>query len=219
MEVQSTWASERSVHLAAPDGGALGCYHALCNTPIDGVAEVTVGACTVQVRIARQADPQVTLDRIRSHLASLDLSAIEGHGRVVEIPICTDGELAPDLPEVAEHAGLAMDAAIELHLSGVYTVRMLGFSPGFAYIDGLAEALHLPRLNTPRPRVRAGSVGIAGPRTCIYPQATPGGWRLIGATPLRLFDPAKDPPTLLSPGDRVQFRRIGRDEFAAIEGD
>jgi len=122
-----------------------------------------------------------------------------------EIPVVYGGECGPDIEFVAQHNGLSVEQAIRLHASATYRVYMLGFSPGFAYLGGLPDALATPRLPTPRTRVPAGSVGIAGQQTGIYPLATPGGWRIIGRTPLRLFDPAQDPPTLLQAGDLVRF--------------
>lgn len=128
--------------------------------------------------------------------------------RVIAIPVRYGGEFGPDLEDVAAHAGLTADEVVARHTDGSYTVHMMGFAPGFAYLAGLDAALHMPRLSTPRTRVPAGSVGIAGAQTGVYPLATPGGWRLIGRTDLRLFDPAADPPTLLQPGDRVRFRAL-----------
>ncbi len=126
--------------------------------------------------------------------------------RVVEIPVVYGGESGPDIEFVAEHSGLfSVEEVIRLHSGAAYTVYMLGFAPGFAYLGGMPEAIATPRLETPRTLVPAGSVGIAGEQTGIYPIATPGGWRLIGRTPLKLFDPEHDPPTLLKAGDTVRF--------------
>jgi inhibitor of KinA len=125
--------------------------------------------------------------------------------RLVEIPTVYGGERGPDIGFVAEHNGLTVADVIRLHAEATYTVYMLGFTPGFPYLGGLPDALATPRLETPRQRVPAGSVGIAGAQTGVYPLATPGGWRLIGWTPLTLFDPARMPPALLHPGDRVRF--------------
>jgi len=136
--------------------------------------------------------------------------------RVVEIPTCYGGEFGPDLAGVARHNGLSEEAVVELHSSRPYPVYMLGFSPGFAYLGGLPPAIAAPRLATPRIRVPAGSVGIAGAQTGIYPLATPGGWQLIGRTPLRLFDPERDPPARLHPGDRVRFVPVSSDRFASL---
>jgi inhibitor of KinA len=125
--------------------------------------------------------------------------------RLVEIPTVYGGERGPDIGFVAEHNGLTVADVIRLHAEATYTVYMLGFTPGFPYLGGLPDALATPRLETPRKRVPAGSVGIAGTQTGVYPLATPGGWRLIGWTPVVLFDPTRTPPALLQPGDRVRF--------------
>ena len=134
-------------------------------------------------------------------------------GGLIEIPVCYDGEFAPDLGNVARHSSLAEEQVIALHSGGDYFVYFLGFAPGFAYLGGLAGALHVPRLVTPRKQVSAGSVGIGGAQTGIYPNDSPGGWQLIGRTPLRMFDASSEPPSRLQPGDRVRFRRIDRGEF------
>lgn len=133
--------------------------------------------------------------------------------RTVEIPTVYGGEFGPDLPFVAEHNGLAVEEVIHLHSSVDYPVYMLGFTPGFPYLGGMPTAIAAPRLETPRPRVPAGSVGLAGQQTGIYPIASPGGWRIIGRTPMVLFDPHRDPPALLAAGDRVRFVPIPEAEF------
>ena len=125
--------------------------------------------------------------------------------RLIEIPVRYGNEEGPDLAVLATHAGLREDEVIARHCTVEYRVAMLGFSPGFPYLLGLDPRLAMPRLDTPRTRVAAGSVGIGGAQTGIYPQAGPGGWRIIGRTTLALFDPLRDPPTLLAPGDRVRF--------------
>jgi len=154
-------------------------------------------------------DPQVTAaDAMRaaltdalSTLATADAPA----GRLVEIPVRYGGEWGPDLADVAAHCGMTEAAVIALHAQPVYTVAMLGFAPGFAYLLGLPEALATPRLATPRLRVPPGSVGIAGAQTGVYALATPGGWRIIGRTDLPLFDPGRAEPFTLRAGDRVRF--------------
>ena len=135
--------------------------------------------------------------------------------RVVEVPVVYGDEFGPDIEFVAEHNGLSVEEVIRLHAGATYTVYMLGFTPGFAYLGGMPEAVATPRLETPRTLVPAGSVGIAGEQTGIYPIATPGGWRLIGRTPLKLFDPEGDPPTLLKAGDVVRFVPISEGEYCA----
>ncbi len=137
-------------------------------------------------------------------------------GRLVEVPVVYGGRYGPDIEFVAEHNGLTIDDVIEIHSRPVYRVYFLGFLPGFAYLGGMDERIAAPRLERPRLKVPAGSVGIAGRQTGIYPLESPGGWRLIGRTPLRLFNPAKEPPTLLQPGDRVKFVPIEESEFREL---
>jgi KipI family sensor histidine kinase inhibitor len=138
--------------------------------------------------------------------------------RMVAIPVCYGGDDGPDLEAVAKHAELSPDEVTARHTAAEYTVAMIGFAPGFPYLLGLDPALAMPRRADPRTRVPAGSVAIGGAQTGIYPRELPGGWQLIGRTPLSLFDPARAPPCLLAPGDRVRFRAIGRDEFAKLAG-
>jgi KipI family sensor histidine kinase inhibitor len=130
-------------------------------------------------------------------------------GREVAIPVQYGGEYGPDLQTVADHTGLSVREVVQRHSDGEYVVFFLGFQPGFAYMGGLEPALHTPRRASPRLEVPAGSVGIGGEQTGIYPATSPGGWQLIGRTELPLFDPARRPPTLLQPGDRVRFTIAG----------
>ncbi len=125
--------------------------------------------------------------------------------RLIEIPTVYGGEFGPDLDFVAQLHHIDPADVIRRHASVVYRVFLIGFAPGFAYLGSVPEQIAAPRLETPRTRVPAGSVGIAGRQTGIYPVESPGGWRIIGRTALTLFDPANDPPTLLRPGDRVRF--------------
>lgn len=133
--------------------------------------------------------------------------------RCVEVPVCYEGDCASDLADVARGAGLSPEEAAELHAAAPYRVAFLGFSPGFAYLLGLPSPLATPRLAAPRLVVPAGSVGIAGGQTGLYPRATPGGWRLVGRTPLALFSPSREPAALFAPGDAVRFVAIPRREF------
>lgn len=137
--------------------------------------------------------------------------------RQVEIPVCYGGEFGPDLLYVAELHSLTPEQAIEAHASETYTVCFLGFAPGFAYLGGLPDTLATPRLSTPRRRVPAGSVGIAGHQTGVYPFSTPGGWRLIGRTPLKMFRAERPGMCLLAIGDRVRFTPVSRERFAELE--
>ncbi|ECY6191177.1 TPA: 5-oxoprolinase subunit PxpB, partial [Salmonella enterica subsp. enterica serovar Choleraesuis] len=131
--------------------------------------------------------------------------ALEPDSRSVEIPVIYGGAGGPDLAAVARHSGLSEKQVVELHASVEYVVWFLGFQPGFPYLGNLPESLHMPRRAEPRLQVPAGSVGIGGAQTGIYPLSTPGGWQLIGLTPLKLFDPMREPPVLLRPGDSVRF--------------
>jgi inhibitor of KinA len=135
--------------------------------------------------------------------------------RLVEIPVCYGGELGPDLEALAEQCGLSPAEVVRRHSKAEYRVHAIGFAPGFAYLAGLPEKLHTPRRATPREAVPAGSVGIGGAQTGVYPLVTPGGWNIIGRTPLALFR-LKDPhPSLLRMGDRVAFKPITAKEFAS----
>ncbi len=137
----------------------------------------------------------------------------------IEIPVCYEAEFAPDLANVAQYLGLTPEQIVTLHAAGEYRVYFLGFSPGFAYLGGVSQALRVPRLETPRTHVRAGSVGLAGEQTGIYPNDSPGGWQLIGCTPERMFDPSQNPASRLRPGDRVRFKPISRLEFEQLARD
>ncbi|HEY8347247.1 MAG TPA: 5-oxoprolinase subunit PxpB [Symbiobacteriaceae bacterium] len=143
--------------------------------------------------------------------------APEPEPRIVEIPVCYGGEYGPDLPDVAAHAGLSPEEVVARHAAPLYPVYCVGFSPGFPYLGEVDPSLSTPRLAEPRIKIPAGSVGIGGSQTGIYPSSSPGGWRIIGRTPLQLFDPRRNPPALLAPGDRVRFRPISAEEYAALE--
>jgi KipI family sensor histidine kinase inhibitor len=136
--------------------------------------------------------------------------------KIVTIPVCYDPVFAPDLQDIANHKKRSPEEVIRLHSSAKYRVCFLGFSPGFAYLSGLPEVLQVPRLDTPRKHVNAGTVAIAGSQAAVYPVDSPGGWRLIGRTPLRMFDPAATPPARLAPGDVVKFAPIDRTHFETM---
>jgi inhibitor of KinA len=137
--------------------------------------------------------------------------------RTVQIPVCYGGEFGPDLEEVARLRGMTAEEAVALHAGGSYVVYFLGFVPGFAYMGDLPDALATARLATPRKVVPAGSVGIAGRQTGVYPFATPGGWRLLGRTPLKMFQRDRAGMCLVALGDRVRFVPISRERFAELE--
>ncbi len=131
-----------------------------------------------------------------------------GEARLVEIPVKYGGEFGPDLADVAKHTGLAQERVVELHASTEYLVYFLGFAPGFAYLGGLPAELATPRLSAPRKHVPAGSVAIGGNQTGVYPMVSPGGWRIIGHTDAKMFDPGAVEPVLLRMGDRLRFVRV-----------
>ncbi|MBY6037132.1 5-oxoprolinase subunit PxpB [Fictibacillus nanhaiensis] len=137
--------------------------------------------------------------------------------RVVKIPVCYGGEFGPDLEEVAKHNGLSPQEVIDIHAGGEYLVYMIGFAPGFPYIGGMSEKIAAPRRKNPRLKIPAGSVGIAGKQTGVYPIETPGGWQLIGKTPRKLFLPNGATPSLLQAGDQIKFEPITVEEFQRWE--
>lgn len=158
----------------------------------------------------------VVRDWLSTIIEGLELQSDVSESRLVKIPVCYGGEFGPDLDDVAGTCGLNAAQLVEKHSQPEYLVALLGFSPGFPYLLGLDPELAVPRLTTPRARVPAGSVGIGGTQTGVYPNEGPGGWRLIGRTPQSMFDARKDPPTHLLPGDRLHFVPIDAAEFRAL---
>jgi KipI family sensor histidine kinase inhibitor len=170
----------------------------VCASRPDGVVDLVPGARSLLV-IGEVAAVKALLD-------GADLThPPAGEPREVTLDVRYDGE---DLALVAADAGVSADAVVSLHTEAVYTVAFTGFAPGFGYLTGLPPELRQPRLESPRTRVPAGSVGLAGEFTGVYPRESPGGWRLLGHTTATLFDPRADPPALFAPGDRVRFRRV-----------
>ncbi|MBL8744821.1 MAG: 5-oxoprolinase subunit PxpB, partial [Phycisphaerae bacterium] len=145
--------------------------------------------------------------------------ALPAPARRIVIPVCYEADCAPDLMEVAAMHRVEASEVVRLHSSAVYTVQFIGFSPGFAYLAGLPRRLETPRLERPRTRVPAGSIGLAGMQTGVYPRSTPGGWRIIGRTPLRMFDAARAEASTLALGDCVRFQPITRAEFADLSSE
>jgi len=137
----------------------------------------------------------------------------------VEIPVCYGGEFGPDIRFVAEHNSITEDDVIRIHSGAEYHIFMIGFTPGFPFLGGLPKALHTPRLETPRSFVSEGSVGIANNQTGIYPLTSPGGWQLIGKTPLKLFAPEHTNPFIYKVGDRIKFNPISAEEYARLVGE
>ena len=183
---------------------------------IDGVVETIPTFRSLTVIF----DPLITraesLASDLSRLASEPANATTTQPRTWYLPACYEGEFAPDLIEVATHAGIETSEVINLHARTQYVVYMLGFLPGFPFMGDLPEQLRLPRRTEPRVRVPAGSVAIATGLTAIYPWESPGGWHLIGRCPVPLFDPKQATPALLQPGDRVSFHPVDTDEYEGV---
>lgn len=190
---------------------------ALAAAEIAGVENLHPAYATVGVSF----DPRrVTAEALREAIAAALREAVALElppPHQIEVPVAYGGEWGPDLADVARHAGIAPEEVVARHSGATYLVHFLGFSPGFPYLGGLPPELATPRLPTPRPRVPPGSVAIGGGQTGVYPQATPGGWRIIGRTPLPLFDPHRPEPALLGLGDRVAFRPLPLGAALAIE--
>jgi inhibitor of KinA len=185
--------------------------------PIAGVRNLHPAYCSLLIKFdplkLRHAELEEILPGYIARMEKVELP----EPRVVKIPVCYGGDYGPDLKEVAELHELTQDGAIELHSSTDYLVYFLGFAPGFAYLGELPKALVTPRLATPRRSVPAGSVGIAGSQTGVYPIATPGGWRLLGRTPVKMFQSDRAEMSLLSIGDRVRFVAISLEQFAKLQ--
>ncbi len=194
---------------------------ALERAQIPGVVELapaytTVGCFYNPVRAIDAGAPVENVfgwieQRIGKALSEIQGNRIEGS--LVEIPVCYETEFALDLEHVARHAGVHWKEVVDLYCGAEYRVHCLGFTPGFPFLGGLPRKLATPRRDVPRKEIPAGSVAIGGKQTGVYPIKSPGGWNVIGRTPLQLFDPRKNPPALLRAGDRVRFRSITREEF------
>ena len=192
---------------------------AIRRADISGVCELVPTYTSICIHY----DPAVlSYEALRNALKLVKADPVEEKSdqeeRVVEIPVCYGGEYGPDLEFVAEHNGLTAEEVVRRHSNGQYLVYMLGFLPGFAYMGGMDKTIACPRLISPRTKIPAGSVGIAGAQTGIYPLSSPGGWQLIGRTPLKMFAIDGEQTTFaLSAGDRVRFVPITEEVFREME--
>ncbi len=181
---------------------------------IPGVGEMVPAFASLLIRYdPLSADYDAVADAVSALAEHLPPPRTDA-GQLVTIPVCYGGEYGPDLAFVAGHAGLTEEEVIRCHTGRTYRIYMLGFLPGFPYLGGLDPALVTPRLQTPRTAIPAGSVGIGGEQTGVYPVSSPGGWQLIGRTPLCLFDPKR--PLRYAAGDRIRFTAITPGEFAQL---
>ncbi len=180
---------------------------------VPGLTDVVVGYRTVMVYADPLAPDAARVPALLERLASSAPARAHDRGSLVEVPVCYDGPFGPDLGDVASFANCTVDDVIERHLAREYRVFMVGFVPGFAYMATVDPSIAAPRRPAPRVKVPAGAVAIAAGQTGVYPSETPGGWHIVGRTPVKPYDPARAAPFLLRPGDRVRFRRIDEDEF------
>ncbi|MDR0751675.1 MAG: 5-oxoprolinase subunit PxpB [Christensenellaceae bacterium] len=192
-------------------------YSAVKARPFNGVYEIIPSYCSILFIF----DPDITNYKvIVKQLKKLLKSSNKQDSirpRLIHIPVCYDNEFGEDINDVAEYTKLSVKDIIEMHSKPNYLIYMLGFLPGFAYLGGLNKKLITPRLQKPRTKILAGAVGIGGEQTGIYPLESPGGWRLIGRTPIKPYDPYRDEPFLYKAGDYVKFESISKDEYYNIE--
>lgn len=184
---------------------------------INGIEEVILGYTNLLINYNPAKIPyDKLLTTVEGLIDEIDITESKEHN-VIEIPVLYGSEWGPDLQEVAKINQMTEEEVIQIHTEPSYTVYFIGFTPGFPFLGGLSEKIATPRLPDPRTRITAGSVGIANNQTGIYPVSSPGGWRLIGHTPVPLYNPDKEKPFLLSPGDMIKFRSVTRNEYEDIK--
>ncbi len=184
---------------------------------IEGIVDVIPAFCSLLINYDPRVLSYEELKERMEHLLKMETKTEATRKRIFEIPVCYGGEYGPDIENIAEHAGLSVEEVIKIHSSKDYLIYMLGFLPGFTYLGGLDERIYTPRLASPRLKIRAGSVGIGGSQTGIYPLDSPGGWQLMGLTPVRTYDPERQTPILVEAGDYIRFIPIDEEEFLRIQ--
>lgn len=184
--------------------------------PISGITDTIPAFASLLISY----DPRViTFSALRKRLLALqelDISLSKTDKRIFEIPVCYGGDYGPDLPFVAQNAGLSEEEVIAIHSGQDYLIYMLGFLPGFPYLGGLDDRIHTPRLDNPRLAITAGSIGIGGSQTGIYPLESPGGWQLIGRTPVKTYQPNRQVPILFEAGDYIRFKAVDENDYLSI---
>ena len=190
---------------------------AIVKAHIPGMIELVPAFASLYVRYTPMETDFSAVSAAIEAVSGTDATDMTHNGKTVEIPVCYGGDYGPDLSFVASHSGLSQEEVIRIHSGHPYRIHMLGFLPGFPYLGGLDPRLHTPRLASPRSQIPAGSVGIGGSQTGVYPMASPGGWQLIGRTPRTLFVPGR--PLPYQSGDWIRFVPITETEYAALEAD
>jgi len=189
----------------------------LKDDPIKGITEIIPTFCTLTICYNPLSISYDELsNRVQAKLRDVGRINLTLR-RIISIPVCYEQPYAPDLQTVANYAGLSCEQVVELHSNCDYYIDMLGFLPGFAYLGGLNPRIHIPRLDTPRINIEPGSVAIGGSQTGVYPLASPGGWHIIGRTPVKLYDPTRAKPVPYSAGEYIRFVPITPEEYTAIE--
>ena len=191
--------------------------HLMREQHLEGVTDVIPAFTSLLINYDPRVIDYRKLKRRLEKLLKLEVSKKASSSRIFEIPVCYGGEYGPDLENIAKHANLTTQEVITIHSSSDYLIYMLGFLPGFSYLGGLDSKLHTPRLSSPRTKIPAGSVGIGGEQTGVYPLDSPGGWQLIGRTPVRPYDPNREPAILYSAGEYIRFSPVSREEYDRIE--
>lgn len=184
---------------------------------VEGVIDTIPAFCSLLINYNPRVVSYGELKKRIESMIKVDVTLGEHHKKVFEIPVCYGGEYGPDLSTIAKHGGISEKKVIEIHSGKDYLIYMLGFLPGFTYLGGLDERIHTPRLPNPRLRIPAGSVGIGGSQTGIYPMDSPGGWQLMGKTPIKTYDPGRAKPILMEAGDYIRFVPIEEKEFLEIQ--
>ncbi|SFG15223.1 5-oxoprolinase subunit PxpB [Oribacterium sp. WCC10] len=184
---------------------------------ISGIIDMIPTYCSLLINYNPLVISYADLYKRVESIVRMESRSEAGRKKVWEIPVLYGGEYGPDIATIADHAGITEEEVIRIHTSRDYLIYMLGFLPGFTYLGGLDERIHTPRLSTPRVRIPAGSVGIGGSQTGIYPMDSPGGWQLMGMTPVKTYDPERETPILVEAGDYIRFVPVTEEEYREIK--